>query len=154
MEEDFRSPSDKPQQIAEPHKKGPQGLRTLEAQPQGEKPCLSPLGGQHVTKGPSHLRQLCVNSVEAFLIFPRVECCASGTTLNSLRLALGSVAPPPPSPSAPRAWGHGSRYFLLKLAMKIERLASHNEAREALVLSVASVTAIMLTAYLLLLILY
>jgi hypothetical protein len=40
------------------------------------------------------------------------------------------------------------------LAMKTERLASHNEAREALVLSVASVTAIMLTAYLLLLILY
>jgi hypothetical protein len=38
--------------------------------------------------------------------------------------------------------------------MKTERLASHNEAREALVLSVASVTAIMLTVYLLLLILY
>jgi hypothetical protein len=36
--------------------------------------------------------------------------------------------------------------------MKIERLAGHNEAREALVLSVASVTA--MTAYLLLLILY
>jgi hypothetical protein len=44
--------------------------------------------------------------------------------------------------------------FYWKLAMKIEKLASHNEAREALVLSVASVTAIMLTAYLLLLILY
>jgi hypothetical protein len=38
--------------------------------------------------------------------------------------------------------------------MKIERFAGHHEAREALVLSVASVTAIMLTAYLLLLILY
>jgi hypothetical protein len=38
--------------------------------------------------------------------------------------------------------------------MKIERFAGHNEAREALVLSVASVTAIILTAYLLLLILY
>jgi hypothetical protein len=38
--------------------------------------------------------------------------------------------------------------------MKIERFAGHNEAREALVLSVASVTAIMLTAYLILLILY
>jgi hypothetical protein len=37
--------------------------------------------------------------------------------------------------------------------MKIERFAGHHEARE-LVLSVASVTAIMLTAYLLLLILY
>jgi uncharacterized membrane protein YhdT len=38
--------------------------------------------------------------------------------------------------------------------MKTERLAAHHEAREALALSVASVTAIMLTAYLLLLILY
>jgi hypothetical protein len=40
------------------------------------------------------------------------------------------------------------------LVMRTERLASHNEAREALVLSVAGVTAIMLTVYLLLLILY
>jgi uncharacterized membrane protein YhdT len=38
--------------------------------------------------------------------------------------------------------------------MKIERFAGHHEAREALALSVAGVTAIMLTAYLLLLILY
>jgi hypothetical protein len=38
--------------------------------------------------------------------------------------------------------------------MKTERFAGHNEAREALVLSVASVTAIMLTGYLILLILY
>jgi hypothetical protein len=38
--------------------------------------------------------------------------------------------------------------------MKIERFASHHEAREALVLSVAGVTAIMLTVYLLLTILY
>jgi hypothetical protein len=38
--------------------------------------------------------------------------------------------------------------------MKIERFAGHHEAREALVLAVAGVTAIMLTAYLLLLILY
>ena len=40
------------------------------------------------------------------------------------------------------------------LIMKIELFDGHHEAREALVLSVASVTAIMLTAYLLLLILY
>ncbi len=39
------------------------------------------------------------------------------------------------------------------LAVKTERFVGH-EAREALVLSVTSVTAIMLTAYLLLLILY
>jgi hypothetical protein len=38
--------------------------------------------------------------------------------------------------------------------MKIERFAGHHEAREALVLSVAGVTAIMLTVYLLLTILY
>jgi uncharacterized membrane protein YhdT len=38
--------------------------------------------------------------------------------------------------------------------MKIERFAGHQEAREALALSVAGVTAIMLTAYLLLMILY
>jgi uncharacterized membrane protein YhdT len=38
--------------------------------------------------------------------------------------------------------------------MNTERFVGHHEAREALVLSVASVTAIMLTAYLLLLILY
>jgi len=38
--------------------------------------------------------------------------------------------------------------------MKTDRYAGHNEAREALLLSVASVTAIMLTAYLILLILY
>jgi hypothetical protein len=38
--------------------------------------------------------------------------------------------------------------------MKIERFAGHHEAREALVLSIAGVTAIMLTTYLLLLILH
>jgi hypothetical protein len=38
--------------------------------------------------------------------------------------------------------------------IKIERFAGHHEAREALVLSIAGVTAIMLTAYLILLILY
>jgi hypothetical protein len=38
--------------------------------------------------------------------------------------------------------------------MNIEKLARHHEAREALVLSVAGVTAIMLIANLLLLVLY
>jgi len=38
--------------------------------------------------------------------------------------------------------------------MKLERFAGHHEAREALVLSVASVTAIMLIESLILLILY
>jgi hypothetical protein len=40
------------------------------------------------------------------------------------------------------------------MTMKAERFAGHHEAREALVFSVAGVTAITLTAYLLLLILY
>jgi hypothetical protein len=40
------------------------------------------------------------------------------------------------------------------LAIGTERLAGHHEAREALVLSVAGVTGIMLIANLLLLILY
>jgi hypothetical protein len=44
--------------------------------------------------------------------------------------------------------------FNRALAMKTERFVGHHEAREALVLSVTSVTALMLTAYLILLILY
>ena len=66
------------------------------------------------------------------------------------------MAPPPPNPpSVPMCLG--SRQPLIfnrTLAMKTERFVGHHEAREALVLSVASVTAIMLTAYLILLILY
>jgi hypothetical protein len=47
-----------------------------------------------------------------------------------------------------QAFRHGSQ--LLKAeAMKAERFAGHHEAREALLLSVAGVTAIMVTAYLL-----
>ena len=51
------------------------------------------------------------------------------------------------------------RYLVLSckhrtLAMKIERFADHHEAREALVLSVAGVTAIMLLESVILLILY
>ena len=41
-----------------------------------------------------------------------------------------------------------------RLAIKTERFAGHHEARQALVLSVAGVTAIMLIANLFLLILY
>ena len=58
-------------------------------------------------------------------------------------------------PSAHRAEVAGATNFSSgTLAMKIERFAGHNEAREALLLSVAGVTAIMLIANLLLLILY
>jgi hypothetical protein len=49
----------------------------------------------------------------------------------------------------------GSRRLLNRtLAMKTERFAGHHEAREALVLSIAGVTAIMLIANLIFLILY
>ena len=60
----------------------------------------------------------------------------------------------PLSPSPPMRRSRQPLIFNWSLPMKIERFAGHNEAREALVLSVASVTAIILTAYLLLLILY
>jgi hypothetical protein len=58
-----------------------------------------------------------------------------------------------------RADAELERYLVLKsqhrtLNMKIERFAGHHEAREALVLSVAGVTAIMLIESLILLILY
>ena len=59
------------------------------------------------------------------------------------------ISPSPPKP--PR--GHGS-HQIRAMVMKIERFAGHHEAREALVLSVAGVTAIMLIESLSLLILY
>ena len=65
------------------------------------------------------------------------------------------MAPQPPFPSVPmRSGSRQPLIFNWSLAMKTERFVGHHEAREALVLSVASVTAIMLTAYLILLILY
>jgi hypothetical protein len=87
------------------------------------------------------------------LIFPLALCVGNHTQHFAFNTWLrGPTSQFPLSPSA-----LGSRQpliFYWTLAMKTERLASHNEAREALVLSVAGVTAIMLTAYLLLLILY
>ena len=79
-------------------------------------------------------------------------CRASGTTLNGLRLKIGSVASTPLSPPTPREVTAALNF--LSVAMKIERLAGHHEARDALVLSVAGVTAIMLIESLVLLILY
>jgi len=63
-----------------------------------------------------------------------------------MRLLFSSVASTPPSPSRRSRQPH--------YAMNIERFAGHHEAREALVLSVAGVTAIMLIESLILLILY
>jgi hypothetical protein len=67
-----------------------------------------------------------------------------------------------PSPS-PNAEVTAASFFNARSAMvlfngrsavKTERFAGHHEAREALVLSIAGVTAIMVTAYLILMILY
>jgi hypothetical protein len=63
----------------------------------------------------------------------------------------GPSHPPAPDPNAKVT---AAANFYWSLVMKIERFVGYNEAREALVLSVAGVTAIMLTAYLFLLILY
>ena len=78
----------------------------------------------------------------------------SGTTLNGLRFSLGSVASTPPEPPSP-CEVTAAKFFYRTLKMKIEPLAGHHhEARDALVLSVAGVTAIMLIESLILLILY
>ena len=63
---------------------------------------------------------------------------------------MASMFAQPPSPCEVTA----AAYFNRSLAMKIERFAGHHEAREALVLSVAGVAAIMLIESLFLLILY
>ena len=57
-------------------------------------------------------------------------------------------------PLAPVSGSRQPPVFHRTLAIGIERRAGHHEAREALVLSVAGVTGIMLIANLLLLILY
>ena len=64
---------------------------------------------------------------------------------------FGSVAP---TLQAPHPVPGSREPPFERLVMNTERLARHHEAREALVLSVAGVTAIMLIANLLLLILY
>jgi hypothetical protein len=74
-----------------------------------------------------------------------------GFTRNHIRRSAFRVLARWPRPPI-RAWDHGSCH--LKVAMNTERFARHHEAREALVLSVAGVTASMLIANLLLLILY
>ena len=72
-----------------------------------------------------------------------------GTKFDCLRLRLGSVAA-----SLPPNGSH--QFFNRTLAMNTERFAgvSHHEARQALVLSIAGVTAIMLIANFILLVLY
>jgi hypothetical protein len=78
--------------------------------------------------------------------------CASGTQWSAFR-CWHVVAPEPPCPSAPMCLGvTAATIFYRSLALKTERFIG--QAREGLVLAVASVTAIMMTGYLLLLILY
>jgi len=69
------------------------------------------------------------------------------------------VASNPQAPSTPSVGVTAANFFnrtliIRTLIMKIERFAGHHEAREALVLAVAGVTAIMLIESLVLLILY
>ena len=87
----------------------------------------------------------------SFLIFTPTRR-APGTALNGPRLAFGCRGPKATVPQPP-SWGHGNPPNRT-LHMKAERFAGHHEAREALVLSVAGVSAIMLIESLVLLILY
>jgi hypothetical protein len=84
--------------------------------------------------------------------------CEISVGNHTQRSAFKDLAPwphAPPNPLSPYVLGiTAATNFYRTLVMKIERNAGHNEAREALVLSVAGVTAIMLIANLLLLILY
>jgi hypothetical protein len=87
---------------------------------------------------PFHLRQLCVKSAEAFWY----SAAQSGTTLNGLRLAVGSVGLRTPIPLTP-CEGHGSQ-FLKSEAMNTEKFADH-EGWRTLWLAIAGVMAITLT---------
>ena len=85
------------------------------------------------------------------MIFPLLLYVGNHTQRSAFNVWLRGLAPP----SAPQPLrGHGSQNFSSDMNMKIERFADHHEAREALLLSVAGVTAIMLIESLILLILY
>jgi len=58
------------------------------------------------------------------------------------------------TPSPPAREVMAAMNFFIGLAMKIELFAGHNEAREALLMSVAGVTAMMLIESLILLVWY
>jgi hypothetical protein len=82
-----------------------------------------------------------------------------GTIFVRLRFTLGSVASHPiPNAEVTAVSFFNARSAMLlfngRSAVKTQRFAGHHEAREALVLSIAGVTAIMVTAYLILMILY
>jgi len=134
------------------HKRGPSRFAPKGAEPQEREACLSALGGSTLRASVRFAAALCEisGSILAFLVFS--SCVGNDTQRSAFKVWLRGPTPIPLSP-----YVLGSRQPLIfnrALAMKIERFVGHHEAREALVLSVASVTAIMLTAYLLLLILY
>jgi hypothetical protein len=91
--------------------------------------------------------------LERYLVLNALRV-GNDTQRSAFRSWLRGLTRAPPAPQPPCVEVTAAVKFLIGRAMKIERFAGHHEAREALVLSVASVTAIMVTAYLLLLILY
>ena len=102
--------------------------------------------------------KLCVSIIIALRKFvrcvttrkPRKPCARNYTRLSAFHTWLrGHIL----SPLSPLCRGHGS-HQIRTLVMKIERFAGHHEAREALLLAVAGVTAIMLATNLILMILY
>jgi len=103
---------------------------------------------------PRALRKFCVGIDSSFCSAARrVRFCVLRQEPHSSVCVerFGSVAPPP-KPLTPVPGSREPPFG--RLAMNTQRLARHHEAREALVLSVAGVTAIMLIANLLLLIFY
>ena len=85
------------------------------------------------------------------MIFPSALYVGNHTQRSAFSAWLRGLAPPqPPSPCEVTA----AKIFYRTLNMKIERFAGHHEAREALVLAVVGVTAIMLIESLILLILF
>jgi hypothetical protein len=88
----------------------------------------------------------------SFLIFPSALCVGNHTQRSMFK----DLAPwPPHSLSSQLQRGRGQPLiFNRSLAMKTERLVGHHEARDALVLSIAGVTAVILIESLVLLIGY
>ena len=89
--------------------------------------------------------KLCVSIIIALRKFVRCVTTRKPCARNYTRLSAFHTSP--------LCRGHGS-HQIRTLVMKIERFAGHHEAREALLLAVAGVTAIMLATNLILMILY
>ena len=99
--------------------------------------------------------KLCVGIIIALRKFVRCvttrkPCARNYTRLSAFHTWLRGQHP---FPLSPLCRGHGS-HQIRTLVMKIERFAGQHEAREALLLAVAGVTAIMLATNLILMILY